>query len=448
MKKILLVILFVLFIPLYSQEYEVVVYNTQNSNIVSDSIEDFEFDSNGNVWITHGNPEYGLTMFDGNNFHNFTPDINLPENVILSDIQIDHNNNIWVLVWQNYNFQTDSYPIGYSRALLYFDGTDWEYYTPDNSQLPTLPYGRIKTDNLGNVWFITSEGLSKFDGSNLMVYNSTSFSLPTPANFDSNNYLEIVDGVVWVISGYQGNLLSYHDNNWIFYQNTTNIFNYVDSILTVHNGSIYLGSDGDSGSTGGAFIKFDGSIFTLYDENYGNCDLTNDVVPSIFQGFSYLDFDSQGNLWAGYGSEANILNEEIGQWIYPGIKNLTNCTNYLLGEYLGYSNLKIDNNDNIWLRDYFGGGLLKMGEENLNSEEYIIEKKILYPNPVDNEITIVGTANFEYDYFIIDISGKLMQTGRVLHNQPFDVSKLQKGVYFIKIISDRNVVNNYKFIKT
>lgn len=441
MKKFLIFITVFFFCEnTFSQEYNTTFYSTETSNIVSNSIADFEFDNNGNVWITHGSPQNGVSMFNGTSFVNYIPDINIPTDVTFKDIEIDNNNNIWVLVWQKfeygYNNGCNCYPTGYSRALLFFDGTNWEYYTPSNSELPTISYGSIKTDSIGNVWFITNDGLSKFDGTDLTVYNPPFSTLPTPENFYENNRMEIDDNnTIWIVSN---GLISFNNENWILYPYSTNF--YFDAVLTIHNNNIYLGKDGSGGSTGAPFIKFDGNTYMSYTESYENCDLSNDIEAG-YKGFCYLDFDSQGNLWAGFGSESYVDNE------YIGIKNLTDCTYYLTGIYLGYSKLKIDNQDNIWMRSGENGGLVKMSPNNLNTEEYILTKKLLYPNPATNEITIINTQDSKYEYYIYDISGKLVQNNKALYNQPIDISQLQQGVYVLKTISDDNGVEIHKLVK-
>lgn len=439
MKKFLIFITVLFFCEnTFSQEYNTAFYSTETSNIVSNSIADFEFDNNGNVWITHGSPQNGVSMFNGTSFVNYIPNINIPTDVTFEDIEIDSNNNIWVLVWQKfeygYNNGCNCYPTGYSQALLFFDGTNWEYYTPSNSELPTISYGSIKTDSIGNVWFITNDGLSKFDGTDLTVYNPPISTLPSPANFYENNFMEIDDNdIIWIVSN---GLISFNNENWILYPSTNFYFG---AVLTIHNNNIYLGAYGSDGSLGAHFIKFDGNTYMSYTESYENCDLSNDVISPI--GFCYLDFDSQGNLWAGFCPESYVDNE------YIGIKNLTDCTYYLTGINLSYSKLKIDNQDNIWMRSGWYEGLVKMSPNNLNTEEYILTNKLLYPNPATNEITIINTQDSKYEYYIYDISGKLVQNNKALYNQPIDISQLQQGVYVLKTISDDNGVEIHKLVK-
>src|SRR5690606_29241858 len=351
MKKFLIFIIVLFFCEnAFSQEYNTTFYSTETSNIVSNSIADFEFDNNGNVWITHGSAQYGISMFNGTSFVNYIPDINIPTDVTFKDIEIDNNNNIWVLVWQKfeygYNNGCNCYPIGYSRALLFFDGTNWEYYTPTNSQLPTISYGSIKTDSLGNVWFITSQGLSRFDGNNLVVYSPSAFSLPTPENFYENNFMEIDDNdIVWIASF---GLISFNNGNWVLYSNPIEPYPFYE-VSKIYNNNIYL--DG--------YYKFDGNNFTIF-SSYNGCDFYDDLG---FYGIDKLDFDSQGNLWITYVPQSGFYIND--SFYYVSLKRTENCSYYLSGEwyesgedyeYVGCSQMKIDNYDNIWgVKNYSEG---------------------------------------------------------------------------------------------
>lgn len=419
---------------------DITFYNTENSNIVSNYVNDFDFDNNGNVWITHGNSELGLSMFDGTSFINYIPDINIPTDVTFKDIEIDNNNNIWVLVWQKFEYGCNCYPIGYSRALLFFDGTNWEYYTPSNSQLPTIYYGSIKTDSLGNVWFITNDGLSKFDGTNTIIYNPPISTLPSPENFSENNFMEIDDNdIIWIV---KEGLISFNNGSWSLYPYS--FPGYFNAVLTIHDNSIYLGQGGYEGSLGDAFFKFNGNTYEGYTEFYETCDLSNDIEAG-YKGICFLDFDSQGNLWAGFGSESDVYNEETGEYIYIGIKNLTDCLHHLTGIGLSNTKLKIDNQDNVWVRS--NEGLLRLSSENLNIANNNVVNSFIYPNPVRDQLTITNNQDSEYEYSIYDISGKLLQKDTAIYNQPISVSQLQQGTYVVKTISNNENYRNYKFIK-
>lgn len=74
---------------------------------------------------------------------------------------------------------------------------------------------------------------------------------------------------------------------------------------------------------------------------------------------------------------------------------------------------------------------------NLSNEEVIeiLNKRdiiFVYPNPVESTLYINADKNQHYGYEIFDVSGKIVKTGRFIHNRT-DISGIVSGVYFIKI---------------
>ena len=82
-----------------------------------------------------------------------------------------------------------------------------------------------------------------------------------------------------------------------------------------------------------------------------------------------------------------------------------------------------------------------LGNSVLSNENFEIKKNIIYPNPVNNILFIENNENLEYK--IYDITGKFVLNG--INNQ-INVSGLEKGVYFIKLIKEEKVLTQ-QFIK-
>ena len=60
-----------------------------------------------------------------------------------------------------------------------FDGTNWFFYTPDNSGLPSHDIYDIAIDGEGVVWIANGKGgLVKFERENWTVYNWKNSGLP------------------------------------------------------------------------------------------------------------------------------------------------------------------------------------------------------------------------------------------------------------------------------
>ncbi len=58
----------------------------------------------------------------------------------------------------------------------------------------------------------------------------------------------------------------------------------------------------------------------------------------------------------------------------------------------------------------------------------------IYPNPTNGQLTIELSANNESEYSIIDVTGRLVKSGKLEGFQTsIDVSHFKTQIYFIKI---------------
>jgi hypothetical protein len=69
----------------------------------------------------------------------------------------------------------------------------------------------------------------------------------------------------------------------------------------------------------------------------------------------------------------------------------------------------------------------------------------VYPNPASNKINIESTGTAQIQ--LLDISGKLISNRKIQGNAQIDVSGLNTGIYFVKIINESGVESVSKFIK-
>jgi hypothetical protein len=82
----------------------------------------------------------------------------------------------------------------------------------------------------------------------------------------------------------------------------------------------------------------------------------------------------------------------------------------------------------------------------LGTKEFELNRSIsIYPNPTTNKLNINHSENFSIiESSIFDITGKLIAFNN--HQTIIDVSKLNSGIYFIKVITDKGEFRQ-KFIK-
>ena len=90
--------------------------------------------------------------------------------------------------------------------------------------------------------------------------------------------------------------------------------------------------------------------------------------------------------------------------------------------------------------------IVRMGA--LSTKDIVKSSFILYPNPANNTLNIEYVNNNQTSaYDIYSINGAKVLTGKA-HNNSLDISNLDAGVYFLKILSPDNTGSFYhKFVK-
>lgn len=71
---------------------------------------------------------------------------------------------------------------------------------------------------------------------------------------------------------------------------------------------------------------------------------------------------------------------------------------------------------------------------------------IIYPNPVSNSLNIQTDNPHKTEYFIYDLSGRLLQNGSFSQSKMIDLKNLVKGVYFVQLQMPEGLVSK-KFVK-
>ena len=104
-------------------------------------------------------------------------------------------------------------------------------------------------------------------------------------------------------------------------------------------------------------------------------------------------------------------------------------------------------NEKLW-REAFGDAYLWLFNSYTNNiDEPEIEKIMVYPNPVNNFLTLPGGGNNTFDTVkIIDIKGRLVKSFTYHKNAEIDVRGLAAGIYVAKCLKG-TIVQEAKFIK-
>lgn len=85
----------------------------------------------------------------------------------------------------------------------------------------------------------------------------------------------------------------------------------------------------------------------------------------------------------------------------------------------------------------------------ISVSEIAVDKPVeIYPNPATTELNIrsADNNNYQFSYSIIDIYGRVAENSTLVTPAVIDVSRLTKGIYFIRV-SEKNNVSTLKFIK-
>lgn len=261
---------------------------------------------------------------------------------------------------------------GTSGGVSKYDGTSWTNYTISNSGLATDRVEAIVIDLEGNKWFGTwGGGVSKFDGTHWTTY--LPYDIVTCIAMDNN-------GILWFGTG-QG-ITKYDGTNWVSYTTANLSSSLIRSIAIEENGIIWVGSEY------GGLWKFDGTNWTNYTKS--NSGLVHDWVRSIaiddkgnkwfvtggglskfddinwtsyiLYGMFAISIDSEGNIWLPRSGVEGVLKFDLNNW------TTYNCPTGIYGEFLC---IAIDAEGNKWFGNY-GSGVLKFEDATLDLSTYTI----------------------------------------------------------------------------
>ena len=82
----------------------------------------------------------------------------------------------------------------------------------------------------------------------------------------------------------------------------------------------------------------------------------------------------------------------------------------------------------------------------LSTTDFIKSNFTLYPNPASNHFVIESETTINFQYQIIDLNGKVLQTNTAENGHPIDICALQSGFYMVNIITEQGKAT-YKLIK-
>lgn len=297
-------------------------------------------------------------------------------------------------------------------------------------------FGRINSDGTQDTTFLT--------GSNIYHSNGTVSGVHA-IEIDNNNKI-LIGGTYNRYNGNVSNGLTRLNSDGSF-DASFNIgagFNYdweiVNDIKIQADGKIIIG---------GGFSSFNSlsvaRIIRL--NNNGTRDLT--FNPILNNSVRDILIQPDGKIiLGGVFTTVNGVNKNrlcrfnVNGTIDSNFDILTGFDNYV-------NSLTMDNNNKLMVAGSFNSyqsistnKLMRLlGPSVLSTNNFEIDKIIIFPNPVNDILFIENNENLEYEIF--NITGKTVLNG--INNQ-INVSSLEKGLYFLKVTLEKNILTQ-KFIK-
>lgn len=473
----------------WSQSSEWKNYDNTNSSIPFDKVFYLEVDNDGNIWggTSVTNMVAHLFKFDGTDFTNYY------SNKWVYDIKLDDSGNIWTLssktelsmfdgsTWTDYKNTDLSYyssplyidgqgnkwanPM-FTGTLLKFDGTNWTNYTAASEGYPE---NKINTINgYGNhIYFGTNDsGLIHYDGAKWETFNKD--NSPMPNNRIYSSYIDKNDSLWLLCDG--GFIVTMKDNNWsVFYDSILKEFGY--GIEIDGKGNIWV-------ALSTKVIKITNGIATVFNSN-------NSILPA--HSLLTLKIDNENTVWVGSrfglfsykenvdttititGQPQNITIDEGGfvkfevgaqgqnlsyQWQKDGL-NIPYATleNYQIASAktsdAGKYKCIIKN---TWGQISSDEAILTVNTNSGIQKHNNYSEITIYPNPIEESLTVFYHDLKINDISIIDVSGKLIYH-KIYSSNPDETlltierpSKIVSGVYLIKINTDKgNLVKKVLF---
>lgn len=167
-------------------------FNTSNSALTSNNINDIERDINGDIWIACG-LSGGLYQIENNNWtHYHNQNTELPQNTSnwVYEIEIDQYNNKY---------------LGTHSLCIFEDPFEsWTIYNTTNSGLPQIDVDAIAIEENGTLWIGTGNGLAKLVDGQWTIYNQS--NSPITDNTISDIFIDS-DNNKWIGTSTGGLLL-------------------------------------------------------------------------------------------------------------------------------------------------------------------------------------------------------------------------------------------------
>ncbi len=248
---------------------------------LGDGVQTVNIDNENTVWC--GTVYYGIKVIKNGIIE--SPSItNCNFNIFaIHSICIDDQNNKWISSYDAFSMSRNG-----SLLKINSDNSSCQKYDKDNSVLNINDKYVIKKDKQNRIWVGSSMGLVKIE-------QDTWYNIPLPG-IAPPYYIQSIafdnNGELWVGGGGGVSHLN-HDNHWENYYdfNSGLVTNSAHSIAIDQNNSVWVSTSfANKYFTQGYISQFDGTNWTIYDEN---------TAPFLRHSYfiEHMVFDNKNNLW-------------------------------------------------------------------------------------------------------------------------------------------------------
>ncbi len=172
---------------LYQLSDQLIEYNSENSNLPdSIIIWQIEIDHNQNLWMRS---DHGLIKYENGEFTIFDSS-NSPANQYVHDFEIASDNTIWFCN---------------EKGLTKWNQDQWTTYNPDNSDLEFWYIGAIKLDSDDNLWLTAGRKLYKINNNGWLHYENEKL-------YNCHNILIDKKHNIWLTCDYSISSIAYTDD--------------------------------------------------------------------------------------------------------------------------------------------------------------------------------------------------------------------------------------------
>lgn len=308
------------------------------------------------------------------------------------------------------------------------------------SGLPSNEVTGIVEDDMGMMWFGTTNGLARFDGYEFKVFRSDYLS-PSFLKSNSIRLMEKApDGRLWIVTNKEIAVFDTEKQQIRHIEIKSSILKKIKSLLLSRNGYIYLGT------TQGLYVyNNEKEEFTHVDDSK----LKKLYINSLYE-------DKNGIIWVGtWASGFYTYNPENNNTFFYD----TVCK----GKSYRVTDFAEDNKGRMWITTWDNGALIRLDNpQDVYSYDYTIIPVELKPDKLSNPVMF----NIEYDgrenkMWVSTANGlylmnDLENTSSFIHYGPSDLNGIEvtkinicsKGILWTSVLGsgvNKLIIRNYPF---